>query len=75
MRNCKIHCAPISVFYFISNLDFRDVARILKHDIKLCSLCVERKSKHRITKRPGKGNVAGESPQLRIYQKNQSCCI
>lgn len=55
MRNSKIHCAPISGFYLISHLDFSEVARILKHDVKLCSLCTEKTVQTQIHKMAGDG--------------------
>lgn len=38
----KIHCAPISGFSLISNSDLRDTPRIVKHNVKLRSPCIER---------------------------------
>lgn len=67
MRNSKIHCTPISGFYLICNLCFREVARILKHDTKLCSLCTERIAKLKLTRRLTR-TLTGESLQSFIYQ-------
>lgn len=51
-----MHYTPISGFYLIPNLDFREVPWILKHDIKLCSFCIER-TVQRQTYKVGKNKV------------------